>query len=117
MEPGSNIVLNNLFFDPGKALLRPESTAELERLTRLLADNPRLRIHLCGHTDNSQPADASQELSQRRAQAVMAYLVAHKIKPDRLMATGFGATIPVASNTTEAGRRLNQRVAFKVLGK
>jgi outer membrane protein OmpA-like peptidoglycan-associated protein len=117
MEPGSNIVLANVFFDPGKAILRPESTAELERLLKLLNDSPRLRLHLCGHTDNSGPADASQELSESRAQAVRTYLVDHKVKADRLLATGYGATIPIAPNTTEAGRQLNQRIAFKVLSR
>ena len=115
MEPGSNIVLNNVFFDPEKAAIRPESTAELERLVKLLNDTPRLKIHLCGHTDNAGQIDANKDLSQKRAQAVASYLIDHKIKAERLQVTGYGATIPIASNATEAGRQLNRRTEFKVL--
>ncbi|MBO2010306.1 OmpA family protein [Hymenobacter negativus] len=116
-EPGSNIVLNNVFFDPGKANLRPESTAELDRLVRLLADSPKLKLHLAGHTDNSGEPAANQDLSQRRVQAIMTYLIEHKVKPDRLTATGYGGTVPLASNTTEAGRQLNRRTEFKVVSR
>ena len=117
IEPGSNVVLNNVFFDPDKDKIRPESTAELERLVKLLSDTPRLKIHLCGHTDNVGQIDANKDLSQRRAQAVATYLVNHKIKPERLQVTGYGATIPIASNGNEAGRALNRRTEFKVLAK
>jgi outer membrane protein OmpA-like peptidoglycan-associated protein len=116
-EPGSNIVLNNVFFDPGKAVLRPESTAELERVLKLLADMPKLKLHLAGHTDNVGDPDTNLSLSQRRAQAIMTYLMEHKVKPDRLTATGYGATIPLAANTTEAGRQLNRRIEFKVVSR
>jgi outer membrane protein OmpA-like peptidoglycan-associated protein len=117
MEPGANIVLSNIFFDPGKATLRPESNMELERLLKLLNDAPKLKIQLCGHTDNVGEADANQALSLRRAQAVVAYLTEHRVKPERLTANGYGSTIPIASNTTEAGRKLNQRITFKVVAK
>jgi len=117
VEPGSNVVLNNVFFDPEKAVLRPESTAELERLVKLLNETPKLKIHLCGHTDNVGQIDANKDLSQKRAQAVANYLVDHKIKPERLQVTGYGATIPIASNATEAGRQQNRRTEFKVLAK
>lgn len=116
-EAGSNIVLNNVFFDAGKAVLRPESTAELERLMKLLNETPKLKLHLAGHTDNVGDPDTNLSLSQRRAQAIMTYLIEHKIKPDRLTATGYGATIPLAANTTEAGRQLNRRIEFKVVAR
>jgi outer membrane protein OmpA-like peptidoglycan-associated protein/Tol biopolymer transport system component len=115
-EPGSNIVLNNVFFDPGKANLRPESTAELDRLVRLLSET-KLKLHLAGHTDNAGDPAANQDLSQRRVQAIMTYLIEHKIKPERLTATGYGGTVPLASNTTEAGRQVNRRTEFKVVSR
>lgn len=117
LEPGSNIVLNNVFFDPGKDKLRPESTPELERLLKLMNDESRLKIHVCGHTDNVGTTDAKQDLSQRRAQSVATYLIDHKIKPERLKCTGYGDTIPMASNATEPGRAINRRTEFKVLSK
>ncbi|WP_201979778.1 OmpA family protein [Hymenobacter rubidus] len=117
MEPGSNIVLNNVFFDPDKAVLRPESTAELDRVRKLLEDSPKLKLQVSGHTDNVGPPDANQNLSERRAQAIKDYLVQHKISADRLTATGYGGTIPITANTTEAGRQMNRRVEFKVLAR
>ncbi|WP_345238073.1 OmpA family protein [Hymenobacter saemangeumensis] len=117
MEPGSNVVLSNVFFEPGKATLRPESTAELERLVKLLNENSKLKLQLTSHTDNSGSPEANLGLSERRAQAVMAYLTDHKIKPDRLTAAGYGGTMPIAANTTEAGRQQNQRTTFKVVSK
>ncbi|MDQ2771017.1 MAG: OmpA family protein, partial [Bacteroidota bacterium] len=60
---------------------------------------------------------ANQDLSQRRAQAVVGYLTAHGIAADRLTAAGYGDTKPVTANTTPAGRQLNRRTEFKVTGK
>lgn len=117
MEPSSNIVLNNIFFDADQAKLRPESTAELDRLLKLLADTPKLRLQACGHTDNVGASDANQNLSERRAQAIVAYLIDHKIKAERLKASGYGGTIPLTSNAIEAGRRLNRCVEFKVVSR
>ena len=115
MEPGSNIVLHNVFFDPGQAVLRPESTPELTRLAQLLSDHSRLKLLLAGHTDEAATPDQNKDLSQRRVQAIMAWLVAHKIKAERLTATGYGATVPY--NDTDAGRQLSRRTEFKVVSR
>ena len=115
LEAGSNIVLHNVFFDPGQAVLRPESTPELTRLAQLLSDHSRLKLHLAGHTDEAATPDQNQDLSSRRVLAIMAWLVAHKIKPERLTATGYGATVPY--NDTDAGRLLNRRTEFKVVAR
>ena len=117
LEVGVVIVLNNIFFDTGKATLRPESTAELARLQTLLSEQPAIRLEMAGHTDNVGKPAANQDLSQRRAQAVVSYLTTHGIAADRLTAAGYGDTRPVTSNTTPAGRQLNRRTEFKVTGK
>ena len=117
LEVGVVIVLSNIFFDTGKATLRPESTAELERLQKLLTDQPTLKLEMAGHTDNVGKPAANQDLSQRRAQAVVTYLTQHGIAPDRLAAAGYGDTRPVSSNDTKLGRQLNRRTEFKVTGK
>ena len=117
IEIGSVIVLRNIFFDTGKALLRPESTAELERLQKLMVEMPALKIELSGHTDNVGKPAMNQDLSQRRAQAVVSYLTQHSIGADRLTTAGYGDTRPVAPNTTKASRQLNRRTEFKVTGK
>ncbi len=117
LEVGVVIVLNNIFFDTGKATLRPESTFELERLQKLLTDQSTLKLEMAGHTDNVGKPAANQDLSQRRAQAVVAFLTQHGIAADRLTAAGYGDTRPVAPNDTKANRQLNRRTEFKVTGK
>jgi len=117
LEVGTTIVLRNIFFDTGKATLRPESTAELERLQKLLTETPALKLEMSGHTDDVGDEKMNQDLSQRRAQAVVAYLTQHGIAPARLTAAGYGESQPVAPNTTKAGRQLNRRTEFKVMAK
>ncbi|MDQ2769168.1 MAG: OmpA family protein [Bacteroidota bacterium] len=117
LEVGTVIVLRNIFFDSGKASLRPESTAELERLQKLLAETPALKLEMAGHTDNVGEAAMNQDLSQRRAQAVVAYLTQHGIAAARLAAIGYGESQPVAPNTSKLGRQLNRRTEFKVTAK
>ena len=117
LEVGTVIVLRNIFFDSGKASLRPESTAELERLQKLLTETPALKLEMSGHTDNVGEAAMNRDLSQRRAQAVVTYLTQHGIAAARLNAAGYGETQPVAPNTTKLGRQLNRRTEFKVTAK
>ncbi|MET4074581.1 OmpA family protein [Hymenobacter sp. UYCo722] len=117
LEVGTVIVLRNIFFDSGKATLRPESTAELERLQKLLTETPALKLEMAGHTDDVGEAAKNQDLSQRRAQAVVGYLTQHGIAATRLNAAGYGETQPVAPNTTKLGRQLNRRTEFKVTAK
>ncbi len=117
LEVGAVIVLNNIFFDTGKANLRSESTAELERLRKLLATTPTLKLEMAGHTDNVGKPAFNRDLSQRRAQAVVSYLTQHGVSAGRLSAAGFGETRPVAPNTKRSGRQLNRRTEFKVTGK
>ncbi len=109
------IVLRNVFFDQGKATLRVESYPELNRLAKVMKDVPTLKIEISGHTDNRGGAAFNQKLSQDRAKAVVDYLIAQEISPDRLTYMGYGFSKPVADNKTEEGRQLNRRVEFKVL--
>jgi outer membrane protein OmpA-like peptidoglycan-associated protein len=112
---GTKIVLNNIFFDFNKATLRPESTAELDRLYKLLVDVPTLKIEISGHTDNIGTATYNQKLSEDRAKSVVDYLLGKGIQGARLKFMGYGFTRPVAPNTTEEGRQLNRRTEFEVL--
>lgn len=113
---GSKIALRNVFFDTGKSTLRPESSAELDRLVQLLKDVPSLKIELSGHTDNTGSAQGNITLSQNRAQAVMDYLVSKGISKSRLSAKGYGSSKPVATNDTAEGRQLNRRTEFEITG-
>ena len=117
---GGKIVLRNIFFDLDKATLRPESTAELERLTKLMNDVPTLKIELGGHTDSRGSDTYNQQLSEKRAKAVVDYLTAKGISDDRLKWAGYGETQLVngCSNgvqCTDEQHQENRRTEFKVL--
>ena len=117
IEVGQSIVLKNIFFDFDKATIRPESANELDRLIKLLTENPTLKIELGSHTDSKGSDDYNQKLSQSRSQSVVTYLIGKGIATDRLVAKGYGETVPVATNDTDAGRQENRRTEFKILSK
>lgn len=112
---GSKVVLNNIFFDFDKSTLRKESYPELNRLVRLLRENPRLQLRIGGHTDSKGSDEYNLRLSQDRAQAVVNYLIEQGIHADRLQAKGYGENMPVASNETSEGRQRNRRTEFEIL--
>ncbi|MFM7054690.1 MAG: OmpA family protein [Bacteroidota bacterium] len=117
LEVGTTIVLNNIFYDFDKASLRKESISELDRLSELLKENPSMRIELSSHTDSKGSDEYNDKLSQMRAQSVVDYLKYRGINAERLVAKGYGETIPVATNDTDEGRQLNRRTEFKILSK
>ena len=117
---GSKIVLRNIFFDLDKATLRMESTAELNRLIKLMNDVPTLKIELGGHTDSRGSDTYNQQLSERRAQAVVDYLTKAGISGDRLKYAGYGETQLVNGcsngvNCSDDQHQENRRTEFKVL--
>ncbi|MFN3839455.1 MAG: OmpA family protein [Cyclobacteriaceae bacterium] len=110
-------VLRNIYFDFDKATFKTESYTELNKLERMMAENPGLKVEIAGHTDAVGTAAYNKLLSQRRAEAVKDFLTKKGIDPRRITAVGYGKTKPLASNDDEAeGRELNRRVEFKVLG-
>ncbi len=98
------IKLDNIFYDVGKAELRPESKVELDRLIKILNDNPNITIELGSHTDFRSPDDFNLDLSQRRAQSVIDYLIENNIAADRLVAKGYGETTPATVDSATAAR-------------
>jgi outer membrane protein OmpA-like peptidoglycan-associated protein len=112
---GSKVVLNNIFFDFDKSTLRKESQPELNRLVRLLRENPRLRLRIGGHTDSKGSDEYNLRLSQDRAQSVVNFLVENGIDRTRLEAKGYGEAVPVATNETSEGRQRNRRTEFEIL--
>lgn len=117
LEEGQVGRLTNLFFDTGKADLRPESTPELERIYLTFVENPKLVLEIGGHTDNVGTDVANNKLSQDRADSVREYLIGKGIEPDRVQSKGYGETKPIETNDTEEGRQANRRVEFKILKK
>ena len=124
MEKGLVItVVGDLLFDSGKADIRPEGDAVLNKVALVLKENvPQFNVGIEGHTDN-QPIKRSGwksnwELSSARALSVLHYLVNEKgISPHRLSAIGYGEYRTVASNNTKSGRQLNRRVEIVILPK
>lgn len=114
IEVNASVVLKNIFFDFSKYELKKESEAELDKVVQFLQDNPSVHVVIEGHTDNvGKPAD-NQKLSQQRAIGVVNYLVLHGVSSKRLTGVGFGATKPLASNSTEEGRAQNRRTELKI---
>lgn len=97
-------------FATDKTTILPDSTSQIDAVTTLLKDNPGLRLAVNGYTDDTGSAAHNQSLSDGRAKAVMAALVAAGISADRLQAKGQGASDPVSSNDSEEGRAANRRV-------
>ncbi len=117
IEVGQSVRLTNIFFETGKAELRPESGPELDRVVTTMNENPKLAIEVDGHTDNVGSNTFNLKLSQDRADAVREYLIGKGIEPDRVGGKGFGETKPVGPNDTEDGRAKNRRVEFVILKK
>ena len=88
------VMIDNIFYDFDKATLRPESTAALDKLVLLLQENPNVTIELSAHCDYKGSAEYNKRLSQRRAEAVVAYLIEHGIEQDRLTPVGYGKEKP-----------------------
>jgi outer membrane protein OmpA-like peptidoglycan-associated protein len=111
LQSTGHAAVYGIFFDTGKAEVKPESKASLEEIARLLTQQPGLRLCVVGHTDMTGPLDANLKLSQSRADAVVKALVAqHGIAASRLKGHGVGPLAPVATNDTEEGRAKNRRV-------
>lgn len=117
IELDSAIVLQNILFEFEKTDLLPESYTEINKLFRLMINNPAIIVKLEGHTDNVGGYDFNLRLSMARAESVVRYLIEKGIDPHRIEYTGYGFTQPLASNDTDEGRKTNRRVAFKVIKK
>lgn len=103
-----------IFFDPDKSDLKPESMPELERVVDLLRSEPSIRMQFAGHTDDKGTDDYNDALSQRRADAVRAYVVSAGIDATRLTAKGFGKRRPMLRGTSEEVRQVNRRVEMQI---
>jgi len=117
VEVGSTIVLRNIFYDFDKYDLRPESKVELENIYSLMMQYPTMVIEISSHTDSYGTDEYNQVLSEKRANSVVEYLANKGINRNRLIAKGYGETLPIAPNDTDEGRQLNRRSEFKIISK
>lgn len=109
------VILKNVFFDTDKFDLKEESKAELNKLVALLKANPKMKIEIGGHTDNTGNKQKNITLSQNRAKSVYDYLVKNGIDAARLSYKGYGDSQPIADNKTDEGRRQNRRTEFTIM--
>jgi len=127
IEIGSVIVLKNIFYDYNKATLRDASKNELDRLTKLLKENPTIKIELSAHTDSRGGNAYNEKLSQRRAQSCVDYLIKNGIATARLVSKGYGETKLIKTDAEiaklkfeedkEAAHQENRRTEFKIIAK
>jgi OmpA-OmpF porin, OOP family len=103
-----------VFFDTNRATIKAVSFKLLDDVGAALKDNPTIKVEIQGHTD-SQGRDAfNLKLSQQRAASVRTYLIKKGVTSDRMVAKGFGKTVPIADNRTADGRSQNRRVEFVI---
>ncbi len=121
LETGAKIVLNNIFFDSNKSVLRAESNSEVDKVYTLMQKNPNLVIEVDGHTDNQGNNEANLTLSQARSQSVVNAIVKKGVDVKRLKAKGMGSSMPIAPNALPNGKpnpegmQLNRRVELKIV--
>lgn len=116
LQEGSRMILRNIYFDFDKVILKQESLIEISKLFNMLTENSRYIVEISGHTDNIGTKEYNNQLSYRRAKAVVDELVRRGMSQSRVQAVGYGEDRPIASNDDERdGRELNRRVEFKVL--
>lgn len=115
LEEGKAIQLKDIYFEFDKYELMPRSYVELQKLLRILRENPTLHIQVVGHTDNIGRDAYNKYLSRKRAKAVVQFLLENGISVGRLRYHGEGEAKPIATNATEEGRFQNRRVEFLIL--
>lgn len=115
---GDNITLNmpgNITFAVNEASINSSFYETLDSVALVLNEYNKTMVEIAGHTDNTGQAQYNQQLSERRANSVAAYLKSRKVNGDRLIEIGGGENYPIASNETAAGRQLNRRVEITIV--
>lgn len=112
MMSEGKFITYGITFDVGKATIKPESMGEINRIVKLMNENPGLKFSVEGHTDSTGSATTNQSLSEKRSQAIVSKLTELGISADRLTSSGKGQTSPIADNGTDEGRAKNRRVEF-----
>jgi OOP family OmpA-OmpF porin len=110
------VIHDKILFEVDKAVIRTESHGLMDEITQVMKDNAQiLKISIEGHTDGDGSAKYNQSLSDKRAGAVLQYLVDHGVAQERLVSKGFGESKPIGDNATPEGKEANRRVEFIIL--
>jgi OmpA-OmpF porin, OOP family len=110
LNKSGHMALYGIRFETGKATILPDSESVLGEVGKMLQQNPDIKVSVEGHTDNVGSPTSNQTLSEKRAQAVVAWLTSHGIAASRLSAKGWGSSKPVENSNTEDGRAKKRRV-------
>lgn len=116
LKAKTSITLNNISFGPNSADLDELSFAELGRAVMLIQDNPSILVEISAHTDDVGSERYNLKLSERRAESVVSYLVEKGVSVERLVAKGYGESMPLVPNNSEENKTINRRVEFKIIG-
>lgn len=114
-EESKEFTLDNVYFETGKATITKASYMELDELVGYLKARKKQIIEIGGHTDDVGEIEQNQILSQKRAQAIVDYLIKKGIATKRLKAVGYGEEKPIANNETKEGRQRNRRTEIRLL--
>ena len=110
-----SIVLDNIYYDLDKADIREDAALELDKLVVILRDNPNISIELSSHTDDRASVEYNQDLSQRRAESAVYYILSKGITENRIIAKGYGESqLIIANAKSEDEHQINRRTEFKV---
>lgn len=113
---GNEMVLQNIYYDFDEYYLREDALAELNKLVKILVQNPNITIQLGSHTDSNGSDKYNEELSDKRAKAVVRYLIDSGISPDRLSWRGYGESLPlIFPEQSDVDEQANRRTEFRVL--
>lgn len=116
--------LNAIYYDYNKALIRPDAAIELDKIVKVMLENPNIKIELGSHTDTRGTADKNQILAEKRAKAAVDYIISKGIAKNRIKAKGYGESKPLVSDAeikqmktleeSEKAHQLNRRTEFRV---
>jgi len=120
LSTGKQITLDDLFYDLNKYNIRPDAAIVLDKLVKILKDNPEVRIEIGSHTDSRATAEYNMKLSQNRSESVVAYLISKGIAKNRLVAKGYGETQLVNKcadgvDCPEVDHQANRRTVIEIL--
>ncbi len=115
VKPGKSFIINNLYYKTNSAEIEDASKKVLIKFAEYLKENPKLKIEIRGHTDNTGNPKDNEALSLNRAYSVKEFIEKQGVEGKRIIAKGFGASMPIATNNTEEGKAKNRRTEFYIL--
>lgn len=115
LKEDTKLTLNNITFETNSADLNESSYIELNRVVKLMKDNPEIEIEIAAHTDNVGSDVYNLRLSKRRAKSVLLYLLDSEVDANRLKSKGYGESRPLVPNDSDENKALNRRVELKIL--